>query len=122
MNGEMKLEALVLPVTDVDRAKAFYEGLGWRLDADFSDGDDLRLVQMTPPGSACSIHFGKNLTAAAPGSFADMHLVVSDIEAAREELAGKGVEVSPVFHCANGIAFSALTRSGGTAMARAPRE
>lgn len=100
----MKLEAVVLPVSDVDRAKAFYEGLGWRLDADFSDGDDLRLIQMTPPGSGCSIHFGKNLTAAEPGSFADMHLVVTDIEVAREKLAAGGVEASPVYHCANGIA------------------
>jgi catechol 2,3-dioxygenase-like lactoylglutathione lyase family enzyme len=102
--GEMKLEAVVLPVTDVDRAKAFYEGLGWRLDADFSDGEDVRLVQMTPPGSACSIHFGKNLTTAEPGSFADMHLVVADLESIREELAAKGVELSQVFHCAKGIA------------------
>lgn len=101
--GEMKLEALVLPVGDVDRAKDFYERLGWRLDADVSDGEDFRLVQMTPPGSACSIHFGKGLTAAEPGSFADMHLVVSDLEATRADLAAKGIEVSEVFHCANGF-------------------
>ncbi len=103
MSGEMKLEAVVLAVADVDRAKEFYERLGWRLDADFVDGD-LRLIQMTPPGSACSIHFGKNLTAAAPGGIGDIHLVVDDIDAAREELAGKGIEVSEVYHCASGIA------------------
>jgi catechol 2,3-dioxygenase-like lactoylglutathione lyase family enzyme len=101
--GEMKLEALILPVGDVDRAKEFYERLGWRLDADVEDGEDFRLVQMTPPGSACSIHFGKGLTAAEPGSFADMHLVVSDLEATREDLASKGIEVSEVFHCATGF-------------------
>lgn len=101
--GEMKLEALVLPVTDVDRAKDFYERLGWRLDADVADGEDFRLVQMTPPGSACSIHFGDGLTAAEPGSFADMHLVVSDLKATREALTAKGIEVSEVFHCAKGF-------------------
>ena len=101
--AEMKLEAVVLPVTDVDRAKDFYERLGWRLDADVADGEDFRLVQMTPPGSACSIHFGKGLTAAEPGSFADMHLVVTDIEATRENLTAKGIDVSEVFHCAKGF-------------------
>lgn len=101
--GEMKLEALVLPVSDVNRAKDFYERLGWRLDADVADGEDFRLVQMTPPGSACSIHFGNGLTAAEPGSFADMHLVVSDLEATREDLTAKGLEVSEVFHCATGF-------------------
>src|SRR5690348_14379479 len=103
MDVEMKLEVLVLPVADVDRAKDFYEGLGWRLDADVEDGDDFRLVQMTPPGSPCSIHFGKGLTAAEPGSFADMHLVVSDLEATRADLTAKGVEVSEIFHCATGF-------------------
>jgi len=101
--GEMKLEALVLPVSDVDRAKDFYERLAWRLDADVADGENFRLIQMTPPGSACSIHFGKGLTAAEPGSFADMHLAVSDLEATREDLTAKGVEVSEVFHCATGF-------------------
>lgn len=104
MGVEMKLESLVLPVGDVDRAKGFYEGIGWRLDADFSVGEDFRLVQLTPPGSGCSVHFGKNLTSLAPGSLGDMHLVVTDIEAAREELAGKGVEVSEVYHCTDGFA------------------
>ncbi len=101
--GEMKLEAVVLPVTDVDRAKDFYERLGWRLDADVVDGEDFRLVQMTPPGSACSVHFGKSLTAAEPGSFADMHLIVSDIEATCENLTARGIEVSEVFHCVKGF-------------------
>jgi catechol 2,3-dioxygenase-like lactoylglutathione lyase family enzyme len=101
--GEMRLEAVVLPVTDVDRAKEFYERLGWRLDADVVDGEDFRLVQMTPPGSGCSVHFGKGLTAAQPGSFADMHLVVSDIAATREDLTARGIEVSEVFHCVKGF-------------------
>jgi catechol 2,3-dioxygenase-like lactoylglutathione lyase family enzyme len=96
---EMKLEVVVLPVTDVDRAKRFYEGLGWRLDADFTS-DDFRVVQFTPPGSPCSIHFGKGVTTAAPGSFKNLYLVVSDMEAARAELIGRGVEVSEAFHYA----------------------
>lgn len=94
----MKLEVVVLPVTDVDRAKQFYESIGWRLDADVPMGDDGRLVQMTPPGSPCSVQFGANLTSAAPGSAQSVYLVVDDIEAARDELAGHGVEVSDVFH------------------------
>jgi catechol 2,3-dioxygenase-like lactoylglutathione lyase family enzyme len=102
--GEMKLESVVLPVADVDRAKEFYERLGWRLDADFAVGEDFRLVQMTPPGSGCSIHFGKNLTAAEPGGVGDIHLVVAEIDAAREELARHGVEVSEVYHCTDGFA------------------
>jgi catechol 2,3-dioxygenase-like lactoylglutathione lyase family enzyme len=104
LSGEMKLEAVILPVADVDRAKDFYEGLGWRLDADFSAGEEFRLVQLTPPGSACSIHFGKNLTSAEPGCIGDLHLAVADIDAAREELAARGVEVSEVYHCTEGIA------------------
>ena len=83
---EMKLEVVVIPVSDVDRAKSFYERLGWRLDADFPGADDFRVVQMTPPGSQCSIHFGKKVTAAAPGSVQNLYLIVSDIEAARAEL------------------------------------
>lgn len=101
--AEMKLEAVVLPVSDVDRAKDFYERLGWRLDADVEDGEDFRLVQMTPPGSACSVHFGHGLTAAEPGSYADMHLVVSDVEGARADLSAKGIEVTEVFHCVGGF-------------------
>ena len=80
---DLKLEVVVIPVSDVDRAKRFYESLGWRLDADFAAGDDWRVVQMTPPGSPCSIQFGKGITTAAPGSVQNLYLVVSDIEAAR---------------------------------------
>jgi catechol 2,3-dioxygenase-like lactoylglutathione lyase family enzyme len=97
----MKLEVVVIPVSDIDRAKRFYGGLGWRLDADFVRGDDFRVVQFTPPGSSCSIHFGTartGVTPAAPGSAQGLYLVVSDIEAARAELVGRGVEVSQVFH------------------------
>jgi catechol 2,3-dioxygenase-like lactoylglutathione lyase family enzyme len=95
---DMKLEVVVIPVSDVERAKRFYGGLGWRLDADFAVGDEFRVVQFTPPGSLCSLHFGKGVTASAPGSAQSTYLVVSDIEAARAELAGRGVEVSKVFH------------------------
>jgi catechol 2,3-dioxygenase-like lactoylglutathione lyase family enzyme len=95
---EMKLEVVVIPVSDVDRAKRFYEGLGWRLDADFPGDHDFRVIQMTPPGSQCSIHFGKKVTEAAPGSVQNLYLVVSDIEAARTELKGHGVNVSETFH------------------------
>ena len=82
-NGDVKLEVVVIPVSDVDRAKEFYGGLGWRLDADVAVGDDFRLIQFTPPGSGCSIQFGTNLTPAAPGSAQGLYLIVSDIEAAR---------------------------------------
>jgi len=95
---DLKLEVVVIPVSDVDRAKRFYGGLGWRLDADFVMGDDFRVVQFTPPGSPCSIHFGKGVTSAAPGSAQGLYLVVSDIEAARAELLDRGVEVSELFH------------------------
>ena len=101
---DMKLEVVVLPVADVDRAKRFYQHLGWRLDADFGDGADFRGVQLTPPGSAASIHFGKGLTTMTPGSLQGLLLVVSDIEAARAELAGRGVEVSEIFHKTPGAA------------------
>jgi catechol 2,3-dioxygenase-like lactoylglutathione lyase family enzyme len=94
---EMNLEVVLIPVSDVDRAKAFYTKLGWRLDADVLNGD-LRLLQFTPPGAGCSIQFGTNLTSAPPGSAEGLYLVVSDIQAARQELIGQGVEVSPVFH------------------------
>ena len=96
---DMKLEVITIPVSDVDRAKEFYGGLGWRLDADFSTGND-RVIQFTPPGSQCSVHFGTNLTPAAPGSAQSLWLIVSDIEAARDELARRGAEVSEVFHFA----------------------
>jgi catechol 2,3-dioxygenase-like lactoylglutathione lyase family enzyme len=95
---DMKLEIVVIPVSDVDRAKEFYGRLGWRLDADFAVGDDFRVIQFTPPGSGCSVIFGKNVTAAAPGSAQGLYLIVSDIEAARDELLGRGVEISEVFH------------------------
>jgi catechol 2,3-dioxygenase-like lactoylglutathione lyase family enzyme len=95
--GEFKLEAIVLAVSDVDRAKDFYSGLGWRLDADVARGEEFRIVQLTPPGSGCSIQFGTNMTAAAPGSAESLYLVVADIEAAREELIARGVQVSEVF-------------------------
>ena len=95
---EMKLEVVVIPVSDVDRAKRFYTELGWRLDADFVVGDDFRGVQFTPPGSACSIHFGKGITSAKPGSAQGMYLVVSDIEAARANLVDHGAKVSEIFH------------------------
>jgi len=93
-----KLEVVVIPVSDVDRAKEFYQGLGWRLDADRAAGASFRIVQLTPPGSDCSIQFGSGLTAAAPGSAQDLYLVVSDIAAARAELAARGVAASDVFH------------------------
>jgi len=95
---DMTLEVVVIPVSDVDRAKRFYGGLGWRLDADFAVGDAFRVVQFTPPGSPCSIHFGTGLTSAAPGSAGGQYLIVSDVEAARAELLGRGVDVSAVFH------------------------
>ena len=95
---DLKLEVVVIPVSDVDRAKRFYESLGWRLDADFASGDAWRLVQMTPPGSPCSVMFGKGFTPAAPGSVQGTFLVVDDLEAARAQLIGHGVEVSEVFH------------------------
>jgi catechol 2,3-dioxygenase-like lactoylglutathione lyase family enzyme len=94
---DMKLEVVTLPVSDVDRAKRFYGSLGWRLDADFSAGDDFRGVQFTPPRSQCSIHFGKGITTAEPGSVQRLELVVEDIDAARADLVARGVEVSEVF-------------------------
>jgi catechol 2,3-dioxygenase-like lactoylglutathione lyase family enzyme len=93
----MKLEVIAIPVSDVERARRFYGSLGWRLDADFVVGDG-RLIQFTPPGSSCSIHFGTGITAAVPGSAQGLFLVVSDIEAAHAELVGRGVDVSEVFH------------------------
>ncbi len=97
----MKLEVVIIPVSDVDRAKEFYAGLGWRLDGDFTAGNEWRGVQFTPPGSGCSVIFGKNVTTAAPGSGQGLHLAVSDIEAARKDLLRRGVEVSEVFHGSN---------------------
>jgi catechol 2,3-dioxygenase-like lactoylglutathione lyase family enzyme len=95
---DMKLEVVVIPVSDVDRAKQFYNKLGWRLDAEFASGDDFRVIQFTPPGSGASVIFGKNVTAAAPGSTQGLYLIVSDIEAARKELLARGVAAGEVFH------------------------
>jgi catechol 2,3-dioxygenase-like lactoylglutathione lyase family enzyme len=100
---DMKLEVVVIPVSDVDRAKQFYAKLGWRLDADYASGDDYRVIQFTPPGSGSSVIFGKNVTAAPPGSAQGLYLIVSDIEAARKDLLARGVKVSEAFHDAGGV-------------------
>src|SRR6266705_961762 len=94
----MKLEVVVIPVSDVDRAEKVYGNLGWRLDADFPFDNGFRVVQFTPPGSGCSVQFGTNITSAVPGSAQGLYLIVSDIEAARGEFAARGVEISEVFH------------------------
>lgn len=106
---DMRLEVVVVPVTDVDRAKDFYRALGWREDADVATGEDFRVVQMTPPGSACSVIFGTGVTSDAPGSAHGLHLVVDDIEAARTELVGRGAKVGEVFHDAGGVFHHAGT-------------
>jgi predicted enzyme related to lactoylglutathione lyase len=100
---DLKFEVVVIPVSDVDRAKEFYARLGWRFDIDSGSNKDYRLVQFTPPGSACSIIFGKNVTSALPGSVQGLYLIVSDIEAAREELLARGVEISKAFHADSGV-------------------
>ena len=100
---DLKFEIVVIPVSDPDRAKEFYGRLGWRLDADYDSGKDFRVIQFTPPGSGCSIIFGRNVTAAAPGSAQGLYLIVSDIQAARTELLGRGVEIGEVFHDAAGV-------------------
>jgi catechol 2,3-dioxygenase-like lactoylglutathione lyase family enzyme len=108
---DMRFEVAVIPVSDVDRAKEFYGKLGWRLDADFSFDNGFRVVQYTPPGSRCSVQFGTNITSAAPGSAQGLYLIVSDVAAARDELAGRGADVSEVFHAGTpGAQF----RPGGT--------
>lgn len=99
----LKLEVIVLPVSDSDRSKAFYQRLGWRLDADYDNGKDFRVIQFTPPGSACSVIFGKNVTAAQPGSSQGLYLIVDNIAAARRELQEHGIEVSDVFHDGSGV-------------------
>ena len=109
----MKLEVITIPVSDVDRAKAFYAKLGWRLDADFNHGG--RGIQFTPPGSDCSIHFGTHLTTAAPGSLQGLFLIVSDIQAAREDLVRHGVQVSEVFHYAGFNRLDPAARLSGPA-------
>ena len=115
--GEMRLEVVVVPVSDVDRARRFYESLGWRLDADFPVEDGYRVVQLTPPGSGCSIIFGEGLTSAAPGSFAGLQLSCYDIDAARAALVAAGVDVSEPFHDRTGVFHHAGTegRVGGAA-------
>ncbi len=114
--GEFNLEGVVLPVSDVDRAKDFYVGLGWRLDADIARGEDVRLVQLTPPGSVCSIQFGTNIASGAPGPAQSLYLVVADIEAARDELLSRGVDVGRVFHeGAPGARFHDSGRVAGSA-------
>jgi catechol 2,3-dioxygenase-like lactoylglutathione lyase family enzyme len=100
---DMKLEVVVLPVADVDRAKSYYGALGFRLDADFTGRDGLRVVQLTPPGSECSIIFGEGVTTAAPGSARGLHLIVYDIDNARAELLARGADVGEVFHDAGGV-------------------
>ena len=100
---DMKFEIVVIPVSDVDRAKEFYARLGWRLDADYDNGKDFRVIQFTPRGSGCSVIFGKNVTGAAPGSAQGLYLIVDDIEAARKNLLLRGVEVSEVFHGAGDV-------------------
>jgi len=113
-NLDMNLEVVVIPVSDVDRAKEFYGNLGWRLDADVAAGDDFHLVQFTPPGSGCSVQFGLNMTAATPGSYQSLYLIVSNIEAARAELVARGVKVSEVFHeGARGARFHDAGRVAG---------
>ena len=112
----MRLEVVVVPVSDVDRAKAFYELLGWRLDADFTGAEGFRVVQVTPPGSACSVIFGDEVTGAAPGTAEGLQLVVNDIDAARADLVQRGVDVSDVFHDAGGV----FHHAGNTARAAGP--
>ncbi len=102
-NTDMKFEVVVIPVSDAERAKQFYANLGWRLDADYDNGKDYRVIQFTPPGSGCSIIFGKNVTAATPGSVQGLYLIVSDIAAARDQLISRGVKVSEVFHDSAGV-------------------
>jgi catechol 2,3-dioxygenase-like lactoylglutathione lyase family enzyme len=114
---DMKLEVVVVPVSDVDKAKEFYQGLGWRLDADFVKSEDFRVVQLTPPGSPCSVIFGTGITSAAPGSADGLQLTVADIDAARAELTSRGAGVSEVFHDAGGVFHHAGTegRAAGPA-------
>lgn len=112
----MNLELFVIPVSDVDRARAFYESLGWHRDIDHSADDDYRIVQFSPPGSGCAIMFGKNITAAAPGSAQGMHLAVGDILAARDDLVCRGVKVGEPFHDVGGI----FHHSNGKGIAKGP--
>jgi catechol 2,3-dioxygenase-like lactoylglutathione lyase family enzyme len=111
---DMKLEVVTLPVSDVDRAKRFYQSLGWRLDADFAFSDDVRGVQLTPPRSECSIHFGTGITTAEPGSVQRLLLTVDDIEVARQDLISRGVEVSEPVHRVGGEFLPGRDPEGGT--------
>jgi catechol 2,3-dioxygenase-like lactoylglutathione lyase family enzyme len=113
---DFKLEVVVIPVSDADRAKKFYVDLGWRLDADFPGAEGFRVVQLTPPGSQASIIFGSEVTSSAPGSYQGLQLVVDDIDAARSELLGRGVDVSEVFHDAGGV----FHHAGGESRASGP--
>jgi catechol 2,3-dioxygenase-like lactoylglutathione lyase family enzyme len=106
---DMRLEVIVIPVADVDRAKQFYKNLGWREDAEFVADETFRIVQLTPPGSACSIIFGTGVTAAAPGSVQNLVLAVTDVEAARADLLERGAQVSGVYHDAGGVFYHAGT-------------
>jgi catechol 2,3-dioxygenase-like lactoylglutathione lyase family enzyme len=106
---DMRLEVVVVPVADVDRAKDFYKALGWRLDADLVVSADFRVVQLTPPGSACSVIIGTGISSAVPGSAQGLNLVVADIDAARADLAGRGADISEVFHDAGGVFHHAGT-------------
>jgi uncharacterized protein GlcG (DUF336 family)/catechol 2,3-dioxygenase-like lactoylglutathione lyase family enzyme len=108
---DMKLEVVVIPVADADRAKRFYGDLGWRLDIDYSAGDNYRVIQFTPPGSGCSIMFGNNMSTATPGSAKGLHLIVSDIQATREDLLRRGIAVSEPFHDAGGLFHHAEGKS-----------
>jgi catechol 2,3-dioxygenase-like lactoylglutathione lyase family enzyme len=118
--ADLKLEAIVIPVSDVDRSKRFYADLGWRLDADFPFDNGFRVVQFTPPGSGCSVQFGTNITLAAPGSASGLYLIVSDIAAARDELAALGVAVSEVFHPGSPGAQFQPDGASGRVSGRAP--
>jgi catechol 2,3-dioxygenase-like lactoylglutathione lyase family enzyme len=115
---DLKLEVVVIPVSDVDRSKRFYEGLRWRLDADFAFENGFRVVQFTPPGSGCSVQFGTKITSAAPGSAQGLYLIVSEIEAARDELVARGAAVSEVFHA--GAPGAQFQRDGTSARLRGP--
>ena len=115
---DLKLEMIVLPVSDIDRAKAFYEKAGFRLDVDYTANEDFRVVHFTPSGSECSIIFGEGMTPIAPGSFQGLYLIVSDIEEAHTELTGRGIEVSEIFHDAGGLLFHG--HEGGDVTHRSP--
>ena len=117
--SDLKLEAVVIPVVDVERAKAFYSKLGWRLDADFAFDNGFRVVQFTPPGSACSVQFGTKITLATPGSAQGLYLIVADVEAARAGLAAHGAEVSEVFHA--GTPGAQFQPDGTTGRVSGPR-